>query len=144
MESKPVVMFLCSQNSARSQMAEGLLRDMAGERFEIHSAGLEPGGVHPLAIRAMAEIDIDISHHESKAAGDFLGRLPVRHLAIVCGTAAELCPSSWPGVIERVVWPFDDPAAAEGSEEERLAVFRTVRDQIREQLGVWLEEKDRA
>lgn len=138
MAKKPVVLFLCSHNSARSQMAEGILRDMAGDRFEAHSAGMEPGDLHPLAVRAMGEVGVDISRHKTKAAASLIGRLPVRHLIIVCGQAAESCPTAWPGVLSREVWPFPDPSQAKGTEEQRLLVFREVRDGIQARISEWL------
>lgn len=137
---KPVVLFLCTGNSARSQMAEALLRQRAGDRFEAHSAGTEPKGVNPLTLVALREIGIDASGQHSKALKEYLGRLPVRYLIIVCGDADKKCPATWPGVLSRQFWPFDDPAAAQGTEEERLAEFRRVRDQIDRRIQEWLAE----
>ena len=144
MARKPVVLFLCTRNSARSQMAEGLLRHMAGDRFEVHSAGVEPGAIHPLAVRAMREAGIDISRQEAKPLAVYLGRLAVHRLIIVCGHAAESCPTAWPGVQEREVWPFPDPAEANGTEEQRLEAFREVRDAIRARLEQWVGARGRA
>ena len=141
MSRKQVVLFLCSQNSARSQMAEGLLREMAGDRFEAHSAGTDPGDLSPLAVRAMQETGIDISRHRTKAAGA-LGHLPVDYLMIVCGQAAESCPTTWPGVQRNENWAFPDPARVEGTDEERLQVFREVRDGIRDRLSEWLRQTE--
>jgi arsenate reductase len=127
------VLFLCTHNSARSQMAEGFLRAMAGDRFEAGSAGTEKTSVNPLAIRAMAELGIDLGGHTSKlyASG------PWDYLITVCDDANERCP--WvPGSVKRLHWSFPDPSRATGSEEERLAVFRRVRDQIQERLTDWL------
>src|SRR6266550_8313660 len=131
--SKQRVLFLCTHNSARSQMAEGLLRALAGERFEAQSAGTEQTRVHPLAIRAMAERGIDISGHTSKL---FTGLLqePWDYLITVCDDANERCPFV-PGSVKRLHWSFEDPSRAKGSEEERLPVFRRVRDQIRQRLA---------
>jgi len=136
---KERVLFLCTHNSARSQMAEGLLRAMAGDRFEAQSAGTEKTSVHPLAIRAMAERGIDISGQTSKV---FVGlmREPWDYLITVCDDANERCPLM-PGVLKRLHWPLEDPSRAPGSEEQRLVVFRRVRDQIEAKLSEWLGAK---
>jgi arsenate reductase (thioredoxin) len=126
------VLFLCTGNSARSQMAEGILRRVAGERFEAFSAGVEPAGLNPLAVRVMGEIGIDISHRRSKHAREFLGE-SFPYVITVCDSANERCPV-FPGVSERLHWGFEDPAAAMGTEEQRLAVFRGVRDAIRKRV----------
>ena len=140
MASRPNILFLCSANSCRSQMAEALLRKHAGDRFCVHSAGLEPGEIHPLARTAMEEIGLDLSGQYSKGLDVYLGSLAVHRLIIVCDRAARSCPSVWPGVLERYVWPFEDPARAEGSEEEKLAKFREVRDAIDRKIQEWLAE----
>lgn len=128
--SKPLVLVLCTGNSCRSHMAEGILRAASGGAFDVASAGSKPAGyVHPLAIRALAEIGIDISHHTSKHMNDFLQR-DVETVITVCGNADQACPV-FPGQLSRYHWPFHDPAHATGSEEEQMAVFRDVRDQIR-------------
>ncbi|MFN8496618.1 MAG: arsenate reductase ArsC [Anaerolineae bacterium] len=127
-QSRQRVLVLCTGNSARSQMAEGLLRARAGDRFEVHSAGTEPKGLNPLAVRAMAEKGIDISGARSKSASEFLGQ-PFDYVLTVCDNAKENCPV-FPGPAQRIHWSFEDPAAAEGSEDARLAVFRRVRDEI--------------
>ena len=132
MENKTRVLFLCTHNSARSQMAEGLLRDMAGDRFEAMSAGTEATHVRPLAIRAMRELGVDISGQESKTLDRYL-REPFDYVITVCDDANEACPF-FPGAANRLHWSFEDPLRAEGSEEERLAVFRSVRDGIRQRL----------
>ena len=126
------VLLLCTHNSARSQMAEGLLRDLAGDRFEAHSAGREATQVRPLAIRAMAEIGVDISGQESKTLERYL-REPFDHVITVCDDANEACPF-FPGAENRLHWSFEDPSRAEGTEEERMAVFRLVRDRIRDRV----------
>jgi arsenate reductase len=130
------VLFLCTHNSARSQMAEGLLRHMAGDRFEVASAGTERTRVHPLAIAAMRELGIDLAGHASKTLDAFTGER-FDHVITVCDRANESCPI-FPGATERLHWGFDDPSAATGSDAERLAAFRTVRDAIRERLGDFL------
>ena len=130
------VLFLCTHNSARSQMAEGFLRAMAGDRFEAGSAGTEKTSVNPLAIRAMSELGIDLGGHTSKLYEDVASEA-WDYLITVCDDANERCP--WvPGSVKRLHWSFPDPSRATGSEEERLAVFRRVRDQIQERLTDWL------
>ena len=126
------VLFLCTHNSARSQMAEGLLRHLAGERFEAHSAGTEATHVRPLAIRAMDEIGIDVSGQESKTLDRYLGER-FDYVITVCDEANEACPF-FPGANNRLHWSFEDPSQATGSEEERLKVFQRVRDEIRERI----------
>ena len=126
------VLFLCTHNSARSQMAEGLLRHLAGDRFEVMSAGTEATHVRPLAIRAMGEIGVDISSQESKTLERYL-REPFDYVITVCDDANEACPF-FPGAGKRLHWTFEDPSRVEGSEEDRLAVFRSVRDRIRDRV----------
>jgi arsenate reductase len=132
MSEKATVLFLCTHNSARSQMAEGLLRHLAGDRFEAHSAGTEATHVRPLAIRAMNEIGVDISEQESKTLERYLGE-PFDYVITVCDDANESCPF-FPGAKKRLHWSLPDPSAAKGSEEERLAVFLSVRDQLRDRV----------
>jgi arsenate reductase len=139
MSAKPAVLVLCTGNSCRSQMAEGFLKALASDRFDVHSAGTEPKGeVHPVAVEVMREVGIDISAHRPKSIKQFLGHVPVRHLIIVCGGAEKQCPRTFIGVNERHFWPFDDPAEVTGSPAERLAGFRHVRDQIRARIDQWL------
>jgi len=127
---KPLVLILCTGNSCRSHLAEGILRQEAGDLFDIHSAGSKPAGyVHPKAIQVMQEIGIDISSHTSKHMNLFLDR-EVTTVITVCGNADQACPM-FPGQVNRYHWGFDDPAHAQGSEEEILTVFRRVRDQIK-------------
>ena len=141
MENKPSVLFLCTGNSCRSQMAEGFLREFGGDRFAAYSAGTDPAErVHPLAVEVMSEKGIDISQGEPKNVSQYLGRLPVRHLVIVCDGANEKCPRIFPGMMNRMFWPFDDPAAFIGSEAATLEKFRTVRDQIESRIKQWLKE----
>ena len=130
------VLFLCTHNSARSQMAEGFLRAMAGDRFEAGSAGTGRTSVNPLAIRAMSERGIDLGGHTSKLYEDVASEA-WDYLITVCDDANERCP--WvPGSVKRLHWSFPDPSRATGSEEKRLAVFPRVRDQIQERLTDWL------
>ncbi|HKW92416.1 MAG TPA: arsenate reductase ArsC [Methylomirabilota bacterium] len=135
--TRPRVLFLCTHNSARSQMAEGFLRALAGDRFEAGSAGTEKTAVHPLAIRAMAERGVDIRAHTSKRYEDVTSP-PWDYLITVCDDADERCPFV-PGSVKRLHWSFEDPSRAAGDEEQRLAAFRRVRDQIQARLTAWLE-----
>ena len=130
------VLILCTHNSARSQMAEGLLHSLAGDLFQVESAGTAATRVHPLAIRAMDEQGIDLRGHTSKTLDRFL---PERwdYVITVCDSANERCPV-FPGAAKRLHWSFDDPSAATGTEDERLAVFRRVRDAIADRLRGWL------
>jgi arsenate reductase len=129
---KKRVLILCTGNSARSQMAEGLLRHDAGNRFEVESAGTKPGRVRPEAIAAMKELGIDISGHRSKHVDEFQGQ-SFDYVLTVCDNAKESCPV-FPGYARRIHKTFEDPAAFQGPEEERLALFRRVRNQIRDCL----------
>ena len=127
---KPLVLILCTGNSCRSHLAEGILRATAHDFVEVASAGSRPAGyVHPLAIKAMEEIGIDISAHRSKHLDEFRSRA-VETVITVCGNADQVCPT-FPGQVNRYHWGFDDPAHAEGSDEEKMDVFRRVRDEIR-------------
>ena len=127
---KPVVLILCTGNSCRSHLAEGILRAAAGNILDVQSAGSKPAGyVHPLAIKVMQEIGIDISKHHSKHMNEFL-KQKVETVITVCGNADQACPI-FPGPVNRHHWPFVDPAHAKGSEEEMLNVFRQVRDEIK-------------
>ena len=127
--TKPSFLILCTGNSCRSHLAEGILRAAAGGLLNVVSAGSKPAGyVHPLAIQAMTEIGIDISGHHSKHMNDFLSQ-PVETVITVCGNADQACPL-FPGQLNRHHWGFDDPAHATGSDEEKLVVFRRVRDEI--------------
>ncbi len=132
---KPRILVLCTGNSARSQMAEGLLRRRIGDRYEIFSAGTKPASVRPEAIDVMREIEIDISAHRSKPVDEFAGQ-EFKYVITVCDSAKESCPV-FPGKTERIHWSFEDPAAAQGSEEKRQAAFRRIRDQIAERIEVF-------
>lgn len=124
----PDVLFLCTGNSCRSQMAEGWLRHLGGERFRAYSAGLKPSVVHPLAIEAMREVGVDISRQFSKDVSTLLGR-HFAYVITVCDRARDSCPI-FPGPSMREHWPIEDPATAEGSHEEQMRVFRATRDEI--------------
>jgi arsenate reductase len=135
---KKRVLILCTGNSARSQMAEGLLRHDAGERFEVESAGTRPGMVRPEAIAVMKELDIDISGHRSKHVDEFDGR-HFDYVITVCDNARESCPVFF-GAAKRIHQSFDDPAVLNSSEQERLALFRRVRDELRAYLSGFARE----
>jgi arsenate reductase len=128
MTAKHRVLFLCTGNSCRSQMAEGWMRHLAGEQWEVASAGTRPSGLNPRAVAAMAEIGVDIAAQRSKHVDEFLGR-PFDAVITVCDHANETCPI-FPGPARRLHWSFEDPAAASGSDAERMAVFRRVRDAL--------------
>ena len=136
-DRSPRVLFLCVHNSARSQMAEGMLREWGGDRFEPHSAGTEATEVRPLAIQAMNEIGIDISRQRSKSIAEFAGQA-FDYAITVCDDSREACPY-FPGAREQLHWSFDDPAAAEGSDAERVAVYRRVRDEIAASIKSFME-----
>jgi arsenate reductase (thioredoxin) len=138
---KPKVLFLCTGNSARSQIAEALLRHHAGDRYDVYSAGLEPKGLNPYTVRVMTEKGIDMSSHYSKEVTEYLGKVNFGYLITVCGHAEANCPTTFLGVSQRMHWPFDDPAAAQGSDEEILGKFREVRDQIEAKIQEWLVEE---
>jgi len=141
--TKPKVLFLCTANSARSQMAESLLRKQAGERFDVYSAGLEPTQVHPYATKVMAEIGIDMAGHRAKGVEEFLGKMNPAYVIIVCENARQRCPTAFPATgATMIAWPIVDPAVAVGSEEERLRKFREARDQIAARIKAWLEALD--
>ena len=132
------VLFLCTGNSARSQMAEAFLRRYAGDRFKAYSAGLEPKGINPFTIAVMREAGIVMDGQYSKSLAEYLGKIHFGYLVTVCGDADERCPSTFPGMGQRLHWAFEDPAAFDGPEEETLAKFREVRDQIEARIRVWL------
>ena len=134
------MLFLCTHNSARSQMAEGLLRHLAGDRYEVMSAGTEATHIRPQAVRAMDELGIDISAHESKTLDRYLGQ-PFDYVITVCDQANEACPI-FPGARRRLHWSFEDPAQASGTEEERIRVFQSVRNAIKEHIETELLPND--
>ena len=141
MKNNPKVIFLCTGNSARSQMAEAFTRKYAGDRFEVHSAGLEPKDIHHYTIRVMAEIRINLEDQTSKRISEYLGKVHFAYLFTVCGHAEENCPRIFPTQGQHAHWDFEDPAAFEGSEEAKLAKFREVRDQIDQCIQHWLAEE---
>jgi len=137
---KQRILFLCIGNSCRSQMAEALLRHHAGDQFEAYSAGLEPKGIHPFAEKVMQEVGVSLAGQYSKEVGEYLGKTQFDYVITVCSNAEEKCPT-FPGPSQRLHWAFDDPAAFEGTEEEKLGKFREVRDQIDERIRAWLAEQ---
>lgn len=132
------VLFLCTGNSARSQMAEAFLRKYGGDQFEAHSAGLEPKGMNPFTVKVMQEVGIDVSGQKSKGFDEYLGKVLFQYLITVCDQAEKNCPSTWPGISKREHWSFEDPAAFEGSNEAKLSKFRQVRDQIEARINEWV------
>lgn len=139
---KERVLFLCTGNSARSQMAEAFLRKYGEEHFEPHSAGLEPKGLNPLTVEVMKEVGIDISQQKSKGIDVYLGKMLFTYLITVCDDADKNCPTTWPGVSNRMHWSFEDPAKFEGTEKEKLAKFREIRDLIEKKIKAWVAEQN--
>ena len=133
------VLFLCTGNSARSQMAEAFLRHYAADEFEAYSAGLEPKGIHPMTLQVMQEFGLDLSGQSSKGVADYLGKMHFAYTVTVCANAEERCPSVFPGMGRRLHWAFDDPAAFAGIDEDRLDKFRQVLDQIDDWIRAWLD-----
>ena len=136
---EPRVLFICTGNSARSQMAEAFLRRHGGDRFEVFSAGLEPKGINPFTRQVMAEQGYDLAGQRSKDVFEFLGKVHFGHIITVCSNAEARCPI-FPGIAYRLHWPFDDPAAVEGGDDAKLDAFRRVRDQIEARILAWLAE----
>ena len=138
--NKPRVLFLCTGNSARSQMAEAFLRSYADDRFEVHSAGVEPKGhILPDVLTVMNEIGVDMSGQKSKGVSEYLGKMHFAHVVTVCGDAEENCPAIFLNMGNHEHWPFDDPAKFVGSDSERLDFTRGVRDQIASRIREWLD-----
>jgi arsenate reductase (thioredoxin) len=140
---KQKVLFLCTQNSARSQMAEGFLGELAGDRFEVMSAGCNVGDeIHPYAVEAMEEVGTNISDQYPKGLRTYMGKVGFNYSIIVCARAERDCPKTFPGVGTRLVWPFDDPRGEDVTEEERMERFREVRDEIEQKIHNWLEHPE--
>lgn len=137
---KKRVLFLCTGNSARSQMAEALLRQYGGEGYEAFSAGLEPKGINPFAIQAMNELGIEISGQRSKNVSEYLGKLHVQYMITLCDDAEKNCPTVWPGVLNKMHWSFEDPAAFVGTDAEKLEKFCEIRDLIALRIQNWVAE----
>jgi len=134
------VLFLCTGNSARSQMGEAFLRKYGNDRFEAYSAGLEPKGIHPYTARVMEEAGLSLADHTSKSVSVYLGTINFGYLITVCDQAEKNCPTTFLGISHRLHWSFEDPAAFEGTAEEKLRKFRQVRDQIDEKVRSWVAE----
>jgi arsenate reductase len=135
------VLFVCTSNSARSQMAEAFLRKYAGDEFEAYSAGIRPQGIAPYTVRVMEEVGISLEGHGSKHVDEYIGKIDFDYLITVCADAEEQCPF-FPGVGKRIHWDFEDPVAQIGPEEEKLQKFREVRDKIERRIKEWLSEQD--
>jgi arsenate reductase len=142
MTSKTRVLFLCTGNSARIQMAEAFLRHYATDYFEVYSAGLDPKGMNPLTVKVMSEIGFDLSGQTSKSVTEYLGKQLIQVLITVCDHAEKNCPTTWPGINQKLHWSFEDPAAVEGPDEEKLQKFRDVRDQLDQKIQSWLAEQE--
>jgi protein-tyrosine-phosphatase/DNA-binding transcriptional ArsR family regulator len=138
---RPTVLFLCSQNSARSQIAEALLKKRANSQFHVHSAGLRPSTVDPLTLKVLQEVGIDTSACKAQDFGEFLGKVPIDYGIVVCDRADQECTQMFPFAVKRLYWPFEDPAACTGSRQTRLNKFREVRDAIDKRLRQWLTER---
>ena len=136
---KPRVLFLCTGNSAHSQMVQAMLRKYAGDQFEVHSAGLDPTEISPFTIKVLKKAGIDTSGFYAKPLSTFLGNINFRYLITVCSNAEQHCPI-FPGMGKRIHWQFEDPSAFEGGDEEKTQVFRKIRDQIELSVKAWLEE----
>jgi arsenate reductase (thioredoxin) len=141
MDIKQNVLFLCTGNSARSQMAEAFLGRYGGEYFEAFSAGLEPREINPYTILVMEELGFDLTSYHSKGVEAFLGKRLFQYLITVCDKAEKNCPTMWPGVNQRLHWSFEDPAAFVGTEEEIIQKFREIRDQMGQKVRAWVAEK---
>jgi arsenate reductase (thioredoxin) len=138
---RPQVLFLCTHNTARSQMAEAWLKNHAGDRFEVYSAGYEPADINPFTRQVMAEVGLDLSGQYSKGVKEYLGKINFAYVIIVCARAEKTCPTAFPSILQqRLFWPFEDPVAFEGTDEEKLAKFREIRDQIDRRILQWLSE----
>ena len=122
-------------------MAEAFLKRYAGDRFDVHSAGLEPRPIHSLTIQVMEEIGVSMDDHRPKPLSEFLGKVSVNYAIIVCADAEKTCPRIWPFTLRRLCWPFDDPAAFIGTEREQLERFREIRDEINERIQDWLADE---
>jgi arsenate reductase len=138
--TKAKVLFLCTGNSARSQMAEAFLRKYAGDKFDAYSAGLEPKGIHPYTERVMEEVGINLTGQRSKHIKEYMGKVHFGYLITLCDEAEKSCPTTFPDIGQRLYWPFEDPSTFVGSENEQLAKFREVRDQIEQRIKGWLAE----
>ena len=140
--NKAKVLFLCATNSARSQMAEAFLRTDAGDTYEAYSAGVDPKEIHPLTRKVMDEVGVSISGQRSKSLREYMGQVHFGYLITVCREAEESCPSTFPGIGQRLHWDIEDPAALVGSEDEKLNKFREVRDIVRTRVNDWVDSRN--
>jgi arsenate reductase len=138
------VLFLCTGNSARSQMAEAFLRKLGGDKYEAFSAGMQPKGLHPMTVQVMQEVGIDVSGQRSKSTREYMGYMTFDDAVIVCRKAEDDCPLINADAKRIHRWLFEDPVRAEGSDEEKLVRFREVRDQIEARIKLWLAETEEA
>jgi len=138
---KPKILVLCTGNSARSQMAEALFRKYGGDRYAVYSAGVEPKGINPYTVRVMEEVGLSLAHHRSKDVREYLGKEHFAHVFTVCHHAEQNCPSVFLTMGTHDHWDLDDPAAQEGTDAQKLAKFRAVRNQIDERVRAWLQER---
>jgi arsenate reductase (thioredoxin) len=139
--NKTKVLFLCTGNSARSQMAEAFLRKYGGDPFEAYSAGIEPKGIDPYTERVMREVGVSLSGQYSKDIKEYMGKIHFAYVIILCDEAEKSCPATFPGMGQRLHWSFEDPAGVAGSDEEKLTKFREVRDTIEQRIKAWLAEQ---
>jgi len=139
--SKAKVLFLCTGNSARSQMAEAFLKKHGGDRYDAYSAGTDPKGINPYTERVMKEMGISLTGQYSKHVKEYMGKVHFGYLITVCGEAEKNCPTAFPSISQRIHWSFEDPAVILGTEEEKLTKFREVRDQIEQHVKEWLGEQ---
>ena len=138
---RPQVLFLCTHNTARSQMAEAWLKKHAGDRFEVYSAGYEPTDINPFTRQVIAEVGLDLGGQYAKGVKEYLGKINFAYVIIVCDRAEKTCPTAFPSISrQRLFWPFEDPVAFKGTDEEKLAKFREIRDQIDQRIRQWLNE----
>lgn len=137
---KDAVLFLCTGNSARSQMAEAILKHLAGDRFDVYSAGLDPRPIHPLTIEVMREAGVEMTGQYPKSVSEFLGKVAIRYPIAVCAAAEKQCPRVWPFGGTMVGWAIDDPAAVKGSDQSRLDAFREARETVRNRIEGWLSQ----
>ncbi len=139
--SKIKVLFLCTGNSARSQMAETFLKKYGGDQYEVYSAGIEPRDIHPYTERVMEEVGISLRGHYSKHIKEYMGRINFAYVIILCEEAEKQCPTTFPGITQRLKWSFEDPAAIVESDDKKLMKFQEVRDKIEERVKFWLSEE---
>ena len=139
--SKIRVLFLCTGNAVRSQMAEVFLKKYGGDDFDAYSAGTEPKGIHPSTERVMDEAGVSLSGQCSKSVTEYMGKIHFAYLITLCDEAEKSCPTTFPGIAQRLHWAFEDPAEFKGAEDEKLAKFREVRDRIERRIKAWLAEE---